>query len=207
MAKKSDSLEDHLKKLILSTQKEKISLAEIITSLSHSGRPLIIFFLVLPFCQPLVPPGLSVPFGLIIALLGARMTSKYPIWLPKWLISKQISTHVLHKITHAFLRILHKMRSLIRPRLFWISRPHVAKQCNGWLIFLLGVLLAIPFPLPLINLVSAWPIFFIILGSLEEDGIFILIGYIASLAALIFYSSLIFSVGSLTCKFFEHHAC
>ena len=48
---------------------------------------------------------------------------------------------------------------------------------NGLVIALLGIFLALPLPIPLSNLTAAWAIFLIAFGLLEDNGIFVLIGY------------------------------
>jgi hypothetical protein len=62
------------------------------------------------------------------------------------------------------------------------------------LIFLLGIILALPLPIPLTNLSAGWAIFLINLGLLESDGLFVILGYLISLATVIFFIFMFFSI-------------
>jgi hypothetical protein len=42
---------------------------------------------------------------------------------------------------------------------------------------LLGLILALPLPIPFTNLTAGWAMFCISLGTLEKDGLFVFIGY------------------------------
>ncbi len=179
-----------LEKSILNLQKEAeaapLSIKDILHILAGRGRPLILIVLCFPFCLPLQIPGLSTPFGLAIAFIGLRMSFGKEMWLPKTLLAKKIKKSTLKKITEKILSILKKMRRWIRPRLDWLCHSSVMHILNGIIIFLLGIVLALPLPIPLSNLVAAWSIFFIALGILEDDGVFVLIGYLITLLTAVF---------------------
>jgi hypothetical protein len=65
-----------------------LSLFEIMGILSGKGRTLLLILLSLPFCQPIQIPGMSTPFGLMIAFIGFRMSFGKNAWLPKKVMSK-----------------------------------------------------------------------------------------------------------------------
>jgi len=65
---------------------------------------------------------------------------------------------------------------------------------NGLLIFLLGSFLALPLPIPLTNLAVGWSIFLVTLGLLEDDGVFVLVGYLVFLLTLMFFILILFSI-------------
>ena len=58
---------------------------------------------------------------------------------------------------------------------------------NCLAICILGIFLALPLPIPLSNLTAAWSIFLIALGILEDDGVFVLIGYLISFLTIIVF--------------------
>ena len=60
-------------------------------------------------------------------------------------------------------------------------------HADGLIIVLLGVFLALPLPIPTTNMGVAWPILLVSLGVLENDGLFISLGYVF---ALIYFSVL-----------------
>lgn len=185
--KKFRTLEEKILFLQQEGKNKSLSLAEILQVLSGKGQSLILILLSLPFCQPIQIPGLSTPFGLMVAFIGLRMAFGKKIWLPKKLLKKDIPKHSLNKITEKTLHLIRKMKPWIHPRFTWISRSFFMKKGNGLMIFVLGLLLALPLPIPMSNLTAAWSILLIAFGTLEDDGIFILTGYLVSLLTFVFF--------------------
>jgi len=158
-------------------KKPSLSIKEILGLLPGKGRILVIIFLSLPFCQPFQIPGLSMPFGLLIAFLGLRMSFGQEMWLPKFILKKQISSIKIQKISIVGLKIIRKLKVFLHPRAVWICHHSWMRVVNGLAICFLGLFLALPLPIPLTNLVAAWGGLLIGLGVLEEDGIFVMVGY------------------------------
>lgn len=179
------TLEESLEILRYKSLEGPLSLQEIMVILSGKGTDVLLLFLSLPFCQPIQIPGMSVPFGIIIALIGLRMSVKHGFLLPKFILNKPISSRVINTIITKSLWLLRKIKRWVHPRFIWMSQHPVMKVFNGVIIFLLGVFLALPIPVPLSNLPAAWSVFLISLGMLEDDGVLISIGYaIAALGVL-----------------------
>lgn len=177
-----------------SQQVPGVDIKEIIEILSGKSQSLILIFLTLPFCLPIQIPGFSTVFGLIIALIGVQIACSKRLWLPKPLLFKTVPSIVLQKITDKSLYLLKKMKRFMRPRLDWLCRHPLTQVINGLAIVLLAILLALPLPIPLSNMAVAWPILFISLGMLKDDGVFILIGYLTSLFAFLFFGSIFLSL-------------
>lgn len=189
--------------LILQEQatRASISVREILYTLSGKGRAVILILLSLPFCQPVQIPGLSTPFGLIIAFIGLRSAFGRHIWLPKQFLAKTIGTRNLKKITRKALYLISKMKPWIHPRMDWICHSSSMQIVNGLTIATLGVFLALPLPIPLTNLAAAWSILFITLGMLEDDGLFVSIGYAIFLLITAFFLILIVPIK----QYFENY--
>lgn len=193
--KKHETLDESLV-LILKKCQRRSSLAvrEILKILSGKGRALFLLILSLPICQPIHIPGVSVPFGITIAILGLQMTLGKRLWLPKKILAKTISAARLKKIVRWFLHIKRKIRKIIRPRLKSLCRNHIL---NGLVLIFLGVFLALPLPIPFSNLVDGWSVFFIALGILESDGFLLLLGYLGSLLIVGLIITTVFSFMTL----------
>lgn len=200
MAKKEkfSSLENNLLRLRDEAQKRSLTIGEILHFLSGKGRVLIIILLSLPFCQPLQIPGLSTPFGLAIAFFGLRLTFGKKVWLPHKLLTKQVSKKKIEKIIDKGLVLIKKVKPFIYSRLNWVCETPLMKIMNGLMICMLGIFLALPLPIPLSNLSAAWAIFLIAFGLLEEDGVFILIGYFIALLTI----GILFAMGLLAKNIF-----
>ena len=192
---KNRDLKEDLALLLEKSQRQPtISIGEILKILSGKGRALILIFLSLPFCQPLQIPGLSIPFGLVISFIGFRMAFGKHVWLPKNVLLKTVPSATIQKISQKGLKFLTKIRRLIHPRLSWLYESRPMHVCNGLLIVLLGIFLALPLPIPLTNLSAGWAICLLSIGLLEDDGVFLLAGYLVALLTIVFLILLAFSI-------------
>jgi hypothetical protein len=181
--KKVKNLEESLLALQEMAEREKsLSVQDILKVLSGKGKALVLILLSLPFCLPFQIPGSALPFGLIIAFIGLRMAFAKQIWLPKKIQLKNISIRRVRKIVKKALALVKKIKPWIHPRLSWMCSPRAAKVIHGVIIFILGLFLALPLPVPLSNITAAWSILLISLGILEDDGLIVGLGYLATLA-------------------------
>lgn len=184
------TLEERLTLLEEKAQERYLSVKTILQVLSGKGRPLLLIFLSVPFCQPFQIPGLSIFFGLMIAFIGIRIAFGKRLWIPQSFLSKKISSKTVGKITRKSLRLIDKMKRWVHPRLDWMCYHPCMPLMNGLLLCLLGLLLALPLPIPFTNLLTAWALFFLSLGLLEDDGLVVLFGYALSFLNILFFISL-----------------
>lgn len=180
------SLERCFWTILIKSKFTTLSMENILELLGGKGKPLLLILLSLPFCQPIPLPGLSILFGIVIIFLGIRIAIDGKIWLPKAILHKQISRKTLHQISSKGLWLVKKIKRFIRPRLLWLCRSQLMRLTNGILIALLGFLLALPVPIPLANLLAAWPILLLSIGLAEDDGVFILVAY--AITGICFFS-------------------
>lgn len=163
-----------LKKRITSTS---VPIATILDTLSGKGRLFFLLILSLPFCQPLQIPGFSTPFGLLIAFLSLRLIFEKNSWFPKKWLQKKIPSKTLKLLIDKTLLLLNQIQPWIHPRWAWLFRSKRGCSFHYCALTLLGLLLALPLPIPFSNLITAWSIFFLSVGLMEEDGLILLIGY------------------------------
>lgn len=185
--KNYSTIEDNLLAIQQLGLESSLSIGEILNILSKKGLFLTILILSLPFCQPFQIPGFSLPFGLAIAFLGLKMVFGRYTWLPNRILSITITSNRLQTIIEKILWLTRKMKRWTYPRLVWMCHTPVLQIINGLLIFILGIFLAMPLPIPFSNLIAAWSIFILGLGLFEDDGILIIIGYLASLITAAFF--------------------
>jgi len=173
--------EDSLQ-LIINTaqQSESIKIREIFKILSGRGYAALLIILSLPFCFPVQIPGFSTPFGILLAFLGLRIAFAKRLWWPKWVLEKNLSSKSVSKLMTKTMKVVHAMQKILHPRLLFITRNPLLHRLHGLLVGVLGVLLSLPLPIPMTNLLSAFPILCIGLGLLEDDGMFVLIGYFSA---------------------------
>lgn len=187
---KNKNVKSFEQKILLLQRQSKgrtVSIAQVLHALSGRGRDFVVIILSLPFCLPLQIPGLSTPFGLAIAFIGTRMAFAKHTWLPKKILSKKIPGRAFNKMTTKVLWLRKKVKCWTHPRLVSLSSSPSMKVMNGVLICILGIILALPLPIPFSNLATAWSLFLICLGKLENDGVLIIAGYAISLLTWVFF--------------------
>jgi len=191
--KKYHTLKTALIALDKKALKENLTLKVIIDYLSGKGENILIVILSLPFCFPIHVPGISLVFGLIIALIAICFTFDKKMWFPKKLLDKKIKRSTVKEWSTHALALIQKAKSLTKPRLIKLTKPSEAKITHGIVIFFLGILLALPLPIPATNITAAWSIFLISFGLLESDGLFIILGYVATLFTTAFFILIAFT--------------
>lgn len=185
-------LTESLSELLQEANQKPILFSHLIEKLKGRGAPVFLIMLNIPFCLPVSIPGISTPFGLLIALIGGRMAlGKHPYW-PKSILKREISYATLKRIVTATLKGLAWGKRVLRPRLLAVSQSFLLHRLNGVLIMVLGLLLSLPLPIPFTNYFSAAPLIFLALGLLEDDGLFILLAYFLGFLSLLFWGALFF---------------
>jgi hypothetical protein len=180
---------DHLDEIERRAVGRQITLGEIFSILGADGHYVLIIFLTVPCLQPIPLPGLSSPFGILIATVAIFAFLRRPPWVPRSWALKPLPQGATQKIVEGAKSIFERLKRILHPRwLFFFRGPW--RGVNTTLIVLYAVFLALPLPIPFSNAVPAWGIFFQALAHLEEDGFFILLSYIQFVVCLGFFALL-----------------
>lgn len=164
--------------------KREITVREFFILLKGKGAAAVLILFSLPFCLPVQIPGFSTPFGIFLAFTGVRIAFAKRLWWPKWILNKKMNPAHVEKLIQRTIRVVLSMQKLFHPRLTTIVFHPWLHRLHGVLICVLAILLSLPLPVPMTNLLSAFPILFMGIGLLEDDGVAILISYL--LAAICF---------------------
>ena len=168
------------------------SLNGLLDSAGEAGVDLVIIVLALPFCLPILP-GVSAPFGLAIIILSFRQMLGRPGRLPGFIGNRNFKPATFEKIINGGVRILDRVERFSDNQKNHL--PRLAKtRFNLFLIFLMGLLMALPIPFPGTNTFPAWAIVFLATAQAEGDGVLALWGYVAVLFSFgwfIFFGKLI----------------
>ena len=173
------------------TQKQQgLSIAQLVQALEGKGHAAIMAILALPFCFPIQVPGLSTPFGIVLIFSGLRIAFAQAPWLPRWLLVREIPEKTAHGLLEGLRKLASVAEKILHPRLTFLCRNSWLHRCHGLLVAFLAILLALPLPIPFSNLLAAVPILLISLALLEEDGAFLIAGYVAAVPCTVFFATL-----------------
>lgn len=167
--------------LKMAKKRKSVKIGEIFQALAGKGNAALLVIFSLPFCFPIQIPGFSTIFGIIIGFLGLRIAFGKRLWWPKWVLERSISSAQLESLVKKTIKTMQIMNKFLRPRLMILTQSTFLHRMHGILVVILAIFLSLPLPIPFTNVLSAVPLVFIGLGLLEEDGVFILLGYLFAL--------------------------
>ena len=167
-------------------------LSEMLQATQGRGFDLLLVCISLPFLTPIPLPGLSAPFGLVAAMIGARLAVGRKPWLPRRLLTRELPPRFLIKMLKAASRVVRLLEFFLRPRFVFFQEQLVFRQVAGALIMVSGLLLVLPLPLPFSNSLPALTVMLLAASALERDGLFFLAGCLVSLLTAAYFGFLAF---------------
>jgi hypothetical protein len=177
-----------LRELIARFDDRPVRLGEILEATQGRGYHLLLVLIALPFVGPIPLPGFSIPFGLVVTLVGARLALDQKPWLPQRLLRRELPPHSLGKIITAASRIMQGVEFFLRPRLAFVRDHAVYGRIAGALIAISGLMLMLPFPLPFSNSLPAWTVLLLAAGTLGRDGLFFFAGCVSFATSVAFFA-------------------
>ncbi len=176
--------------LLRDTEGRGVTLGELEKRLQGRGFALFILIMSLPFCFPIAIPGLSIPFGVVILLLGLRIAMGHKPDLPGFILKKEISHKMLTKIVGLGLRVSRWIEKVARPRMHFLRRSRLAINLIGIGLASGGLQLLLPLPplIPLSNTIPAVSVVLLTAGLVERDGVLVLSGYVVNLIAWVYFA-------------------
>jgi hypothetical protein len=184
----TERISDALRRLLREAAGRPLMVREMVEILHGRGLQFMVILLCLPFLTPVTLPGISMPFGLAIALCGLRIAFGHKPWLPAFILNRRISYSMLEKMVHFGCKIYEKVEKVIRPRLGFLLVGAGMGMVTGLAIALSGIFLSLPIPppFPLTNTIPGFAIIFLSLGLMERDGGLISCGYVLTLISAIY---------------------
>jgi hypothetical protein len=170
---------------------EAVTLRQIIALAGEQGLLLLCAVLTIPFLLPVSIPGVSTIFGLAIILISIGITTNRAPWLPRRIMDRPIEAAKLVPTLQKGARLVQRIEAVIRPRLAALTGGTAINRFNGLMLILGGVLLMFPLGLvPFSNTLPAFAILFLCIGMSQRDGWFVVAGYAATLATIVYFSAL-----------------
>lgn len=182
-----------LSQLLVEYTDRSLPLSVLLERVGTNGFGTIAGILTIPMLIPLPIPlaGFSALVGSGIILVGCQLALGYERpCLPDRLTRQELSPAASQKL-------LLKIDCLLQP-LERMSRHRFSRFIHSWWgIRIIGICLAwnallmsLPLPIPLTNLLPAYTILLLSIGLLESDGLFILFGYGMTTATTAFFISI-----------------
>jgi len=174
----AQTLSNELLALAESFAEREVTLRELMERLGERASGLLVVILALPFCAPVTLPGLSTPFGLVIAFIAMRHALGLAPWLPNRLLAVKLPPRFLKTVMGGTKRLVGWIDRRLRPRWSWLTCTPSRLRFHSWSICISALLLALPLGgIPFTNTLPGLAIFVGMLGILARDGRAILIGY------------------------------
>lgn len=201
-----DSLGEKLKVIIEGLPPEGVTLADIRDLVGQDGLMLFTAFLTLIFMVPVSIPGVSTVFGAAILLIGLSRLFGRNLWLPNPIEKRVVSTEALRAALNRSLIWIHRLERVSRPhRLNWLASEGLIGIANNGALILGAILLMAPFGLiPFSNTLPALALLFLAIGLLQHDGVCILLGHLANLITIIYFTILITTGGVAIRETFQY---
>ncbi|HYC03759.1 MAG TPA: exopolysaccharide biosynthesis protein [Azospirillaceae bacterium] len=177
-----------------------LTLGEIIDALGDRAFGALLLIFALPTCVP-APPGLSTLTGTPILLFALQMLIglKSP-WLPRALRRKSFEVSALAGVFERAVPWVRRLEKLSRPRLLvLVDGP--AERVAGLVLLVLALVLVLPIFLG--NILPAIAIAIIGLALMEQDGIAMLVGYVAALVSLVVVAAVIVGFAAVALELFQ----
>ncbi len=182
----SHRLSQELRRLAEESQKDQMTLGDLLTRVGIRAQVLIILLFSLPFLVLISLPGISTVFGLVIFLLGFRFAVHKGIWLPNRFLAYHIGGRRFYQTFLMACKIVGWMEKFTRPRWAWFFSSPLLQVVHGIMLALGGLFLALPLP-PGTNFPPAICSVVLSMGLLEHDGLWIVIGYLLFILNLAFF--------------------
>ncbi len=167
-----------------------VTIGEVMTLLGARASALLIVILALPFCAPISIPGLSVPFGVMIAFLATRYALGLPPWLPRKLLATRLPPKFFGKLMANAGKLIGWIERRLRPRWLWLTPSPAITRLHTLVVIVSGLLLLLPLGgIPFTNTLPALAIVVVTLGVIERDGIAIIVAYVLLLATVVYFGA------------------
>ena len=172
-----------LRELLARHPEEDIVLGDILAFFGDRAFGALMLALALPMATPLSAiPGISAVFGFPLVIVAAQLMLGFrrPT-LPEALARRTVRREALARAFTKAEPWLQKIERAVHPRLPMLTGP-TAERVIGLVAVVMAMLLALP--IPGANQPPAFAVALFAVGILERDGVFAILGALASLVSL-----------------------
>jgi hypothetical protein len=155
-------------------------------TVGHSNRERLVWLglLAAPLLFPVALPGMASAVGLLCVVVSVGVCLGHPIALPGWLGRRALHPRAKSLLASASQKALHLVGRFARPRLLRLSDQPL-RWVNGLVLATAGLSMAVPVPMITFdNVLPALGVVLMAWGLRLRDGLMLLAGYLATLAAV-----------------------
>ena len=187
------SLGEQLEHVIRELPQDHITLGALLDVFGDDGLLLLTMLLTLVFLIPVSIPGVSTVFGAAILLVGISRLLGRPLWLPEKIRHRALPAAKLRPGLQQGMTWVRRLERISRPRrLKSIIDGRARLQLTNLAFIAAAVLLMAPFGfVPFSNTLPAWALLLYAVGMLQRDGGAVLLGHLANIATVVYFSILI----------------
>lgn len=160
---------------------DRITVGEILDALDARAFGLATLIFSIPSIIPM-PPGVPTVVGIALLIVSVQMViGRYELWLPGFLTERSFSRAALVSAMEKFTPRLEAVERIASPRLLFLT-GRIGTIMIGLVVLFMALVLILPLP-PGGNFPPAVACAVLGMGLAERDGVIVLVGLIASIAA------------------------
>ena len=184
---------------------DHVTLGELLDLFGDEGLLLLTILLTLVFLIPVSIPGVSTVFGAAILLVGISRLLGRQLWMPAKVRDRRLPSDRLRPGLAGGLRWVQRLEKLSRPhRLRMLVDGRVQGIVNNLAFILAALLLMLPFGLvPFSNTLPALALLAYAIGFIQRDGVAVLLGHVANVGTIVYFSVLIGGGGLVAQELFK----
>ncbi len=158
--------------------RERLRVDELLEALRENGPHFIFLVLSVPFLQPIALPGVSTPFGFVLALVAIGLFIGRDVPIPRWVRRYALPRKGVSLLFRGGAAMFRRLERWSKPRrLPGLTTSRGALKGHALLALVCAALLMLPLPIPFSNSLPAYVIAFISLGYMLRDGALFLFAY------------------------------
>jgi hypothetical protein len=160
---------------------ERVTVGDILDALDARAFGLVTLLFAIPSIIPM-PPGVPTVVGIALLIVSVQMVfGRQELWLPKFITKRGFSRPALVSAMEKFAPRIEAVERIASPRLM-ILTGKIGTIFIGLVVLFMAVVLILPLP-PGGNFPPALACAVLGIGLAERDGVIVLVGLIASIAA------------------------
>ena len=195
-----------LSQLLVEYTDRPLPLQALLEHAGNNGFGMIAGMLTMPMMIPLpIPlPGFSALVGVGTILVGCQLAIGYTQpYLPQRIARIELSPSASQTLLKNINRLLQPIERMAKQRLPLFSNSWWGYRISGACLACNALLMSLPLPIPLTNLLPAYTILFLAIGLLELDGLFILFGYGMTTVTTLFFASITGAIWQLAIHWWQ----